>query len=92
MKFRIEKATDGKHKWVGIFDEKKHVPFGAIGYRDYTQHHDPLRRAAYLSRHRSRENWNDPQTAGSLSRWILWGNSTSIDRNVSAFKRKFLLA
>lgn len=92
MKFHLEKATDGKHKWVGVFDDKKHVPFGAVGYQDYTQHHDALRRAHYLTRHKSRENWSDPMSAGALSKWILWGESTSLSRNVASFRRRFSLA
>lgn len=88
----LQRATDGKHKWVAVFADGKRVPFGAVGYKDYTQHHDKLRRANYLSRHRSSESWNDPKTAGSLSRWILWGDSTSLEANLRAFKRRFSLA
>lgn len=88
---KLERATDGKHKWVAVFDDGTQTKFGAVGYQDYTQHKDPLRRANYLTRHRSRENWNNPKTAGALSRWILWGESTSIDANVRAFKRRFSL-
>ena len=69
----------------------KTVHFGASGMEDYTTSHDKERRQRYLDRHAANENWNDPTTAGSLSRWILWGDSTSFDRNVSAFKRKFSL-
>lgn len=93
MKFTLEPASDGVHKWVGVFtDETTHrrVPFGAKGYEDYTQHKNPLRRANYLSRHRSREDWNDPMTAGALSRWILW-ESTSLHEAVRKFKRRFSL-
>jgi len=88
---RLERATDGKHKWVAVFDDGKRVPFGAKGYEDYTQHHDKLRRANYLRRHRSRESWSNPRTAGALSRWILWGDSTSLDANLRAFRRRFSL-
>ena len=87
----LHRATDGKHKWVAVFADGKRVSFGAVGYKDYTQHHDKLRRANYLSRHRSSESWNDPRTAGALSRWILWGDSTSLEANLRAFKRRFSL-
>lgn len=95
MKFTLERASDGKHKWVGVFEDEgrtKHVPFGAVGYQDFTQHKDKLRRARYLMRHRSREAWNDPKTAGSLSRWLLWGDSTNLQTNVSSFRRRFSLS
>jgi hypothetical protein len=86
------KATDGTHKWVAVFADGKRVPFGAVGYQDYTQHKDPVRRSRYLMRHRSREAWNNPRTAGALSRWLLWGDSTSLEANLRAFKRRFSLA
>jgi len=30
-------------------------------------------------------------TAGSLSRWILWGDSTSLETNIRSFKQRFNL-
>ena len=63
--------------------------FGDSSMNDYTQHHDPERRRNYLARHKSRENWNDPTSAGSLSRYLLWGDSTSFQENLRAFKKRF---
>lgn len=94
MRFEIEKATDNKHKFVGVFTDdgkETRVPFGAKGMSDYTLHKDPARRRLYLMRHRARENWNSPKTAGSLSRWILWGDSTSLQTNLRNFKQRFSL-
>lgn len=87
----LVKATDSKHKWVAVFKDGTRTPFGSAGMSDYTIHKDKLRRANYLSRHRTRENWNDPKTAGSLSRHLLWGDSTSLDRNLASFRRRFSL-
>lgn len=91
----ITKSNRQGKKWRAQFLNKetgrsKTVHFGATGYEDFTQHGDKERRARYIDRH-SKEDWTDPTTAGALSRWILWGDSTSFDRNVSAFKRKFSL-
>lgn len=69
----------------------KEVHFGAKGYEDYTDHHDKERRANYLARHKAREDWNDPDTPGALSRWLLWGESTSLAKNIAAFRKKFNL-
>lgn len=79
-------------KWRALFSDGTHTDFGATGYQSYVDHHSKLRRANYLSRHRSRENWNDPKSAGALSRWILWGNSTSLDTNLAVYKKKFSLS
>lgn len=89
--FTLERATDGKHKFVGVFGDGKRIPFGAKGMSDYTIHKNPARRQLYLTRHRARENWNNPRTAGALSRWILWGDSTSLETNVRRFKERFSL-
>ena len=52
----------------------KTIHFGARGMSDYTQHKDKDRMKNYLARHSGTgEDWDDPMTAGALSRWILWG-------------------
>ena len=91
------KDTDGKHKLVAVFKNKetkrkRTVHFGQFGADDYTKTKNKEQRAKYLERHgRGRENWDDPTTAGSLSRYILWGDSTSLQKNITDFKKKFNL-
>jgi hypothetical protein len=91
----LVKSPNKDKKWRAIFrdddGEEHHTDFGAAGMTDYTLSGDKLRRANYLSRHRSRENWSNPQSAGALSRWLLWGDSTSLQTNLAAFKRRFSL-
>ena len=94
MKFTLHHSNKSGKKYAAVFTDgsyKKTIHFGATGYQDYTQHKDPQRRSNYLSRHRKNESWSNPQTAGALSRWILWGPSTSLQANVTNFKRKFHL-
>ena len=67
------------------------VHFGAEGMSDYTLHRDPARKRRYLARHAARENWDDPLTAGSLSRWVLWNKPTRT-ASIDDFKRRFRLA
>ena len=64
--------------------------FGARGYSDYTQHHDKERLERYKNRHRSRENWKDPTTAGSLALYILW-NKPTFRESVNDYKKRFNL-
>ena len=85
---KVKKANDGTHKYVAVFDDGKEVKFGASGYSDYTIHKDEARKERYLDRHRKNENWNDPQTPGALSRWILW-NKPSLQESINDFKRRF---
>lgn len=77
-------------KWRAVFSDGKHTDFGASAYTDYTISHDKEQRVRYITRHRNHsENWNNPRTAGSLARWILWGESTDLNSNLIAFKTKF---
>ena len=66
----------------------KTVAFGAAGMDDYTKTHDTDQRARYLKRHSRNENWNKLDSAGALSRWILWGESTSLLKNIAAYKNR----
>tara|TARA_R110000744_G_scaffold52793_1_gene112983 strand:- start:230 stop:523 length:294 start_codon:yes stop_codon:yes gene_type:complete len=42
----------------------------------------------YKKRHTVRENFNNPETAGSLSNHILW-NTRNLQTNIKQFKNKF---
>ena len=92
---RVEHAGDGVHKYKAVFLQEngrtKTTNFGAVGYSDYTKHKDKHRRELYLDRHRTTENWNDPTTAGALSKYLLWGDSTSFEQNLAHYKSHFQL-
>jgi len=68
----------------------KTTHFGASGMDDYTKTHDTEQRARYRKRHQ-KDLKGDPTKAGYLSYYILWGNSTSIQANISAYKSRFNL-
>jgi hypothetical protein len=91
----IKNSDKAEKKNVAIFTnkegKKKTIHFGQRTADDYTKTKDKKQRARYLQRHRKRENWDRPDTAGSLSRWILWGDSVSKRQNIASFKRRFKL-
>lgn len=66
----------------------KVVHFGKAHMSDYTLHKDPERKKRYIIRHRKNENWNDPVTAGALSRWVLW-NKPDLKESISDYKKRF---
>jgi len=95
-KMVIEKGTAKNKKLKAIFyDEKgkkiKTVQFGMEGSSTYIDHKDKKLRSRYIDRHRTNENWNDPQSAGALSRYLLWGDSTSLNTNIKKYKKMFKL-
>ena len=86
---KLEKTNDGIHKWLAIFNDGKTTKFGAYGMNDYTLTGDKEARRLYRVRHLKDLNTNDPQRAGYLSYYILWGESTNINTNVKSFNKKF---
>ena len=54
----------------------KTIYFGSSMYEDYTMHKNDTRKKLYIDRHKSKEDWNNPFTAGFWSRWILWNKKT----------------
>jgi hypothetical protein len=92
----IRRSHKPEKKYDAVFlkenGREKTVSFGAAGMSDFTKHKDKTRRARYLKRHAGMgEDWNKPDTPGALSKWILWGPSTSFRKNVKTFKRRFKL-
>ena len=93
--FDIEKSQQKNKKFKAIFkfnllgkERKRTIHFGDSRYEDYTQHHDKKRRMLYKDRHKT-DNIRNPISAGALSWYLLWGDSTSFQDNLKQFKKKF---
>lgn len=89
----IRPSHKKEKKWDAVFETasgtQKVVPFGQKGYSDYTKHKNPTRKQRYLHRHSGMgEHWNQPDTPGALSRWVLW-NKPSFRASVADFKKRF---
>ena len=54
----------------------KTVHFGAKGGSTYVDHKDPKTKANWEARHKVRENWKDYDSAGALSKHVLWNKPT----------------
>jgi hypothetical protein len=95
----IKPSTNEDKKLMAKFENNgrtKTIHFGAKGYMDYTKYYakDPaeakIKRDAYDARHKVNEDWSNPQTAGTLSKFILW-NKPSIEASKRDFKKRFNL-
>jgi len=95
MKVVIKPSTSSGKKYMAIFTQEgkkiKTTHFGASGASDFTKNKDPKRKASYLARHKSNENWNDYKSAGSLSRYILW-NKPTLSASIASYKSRFRLS
>ena len=70
--------------------ERKRVHFGQKGSSTYIDHKDDKKKDAYIARHKVNENFNNPLSSGSLSRYILW-NRTTLSASIADFKKRFNL-
>lgn len=91
----IRESKRADKKMVAYFQDRNsdkvyQVHFGQKGASDFTKHKDPVRKERYLMRHESRENWNNPLSAGALSRWLLW-NKPTLQASIVDFKKRFNL-
>lgn len=73
---------------TNAYGKMKTIHFGQRGSRTYLDHKDIDIKFAYIKRHKKRENWNDPYTAGFWSRWILW-NKPTLRGSIMDIKRKY---
>lgn len=91
---KISKSTKPEKKMMAVFQldngRSRKVHFGARGMEDYTKTKNKEQRKRYLDRHRKRENWDAPMTAGALSRWILWDKETKA-ASITSYKKRFSL-
>ncbi len=78
----VFKYDDGKTKTTH---------FGASGMDDYTLTKDKEQRKRYRDRHKKDLSTKDPTKAGYLSYYILWGDSSSINKNIADFKKRYNL-
>ncbi len=83
--FRIHKG--GKVIKVTHFGQRN-PKFGT-----YIDHGDKERRKNYIARHEVREKkfYKDSQRASTLSRFLLWGDKTTLEGNLKDYKKRFNL-
>jgi len=95
----ISRSSNSEKKLMAVFEDSegkkiKTTHFGQRGASDYTKHGEKERMERYLERHgggtttSTKEDWKDPTTAGSLSRWILW-NKPGLKSSFDDYKRRF---
>lgn len=88
-----ESNRKGK-RFVAVFSDNTIIHFGLDAGTTYIDIGDKQMRKNYIARHRGsgKEDWTDPKTAASLSRWILWGDSTSLEKNIEEYIKRFNLS
>ena len=99
MKIEIKNSQAKGKRFVALFtDEKgktKKVNFGLKNPKrgTYIDLGDKEVRKNYIARHEATEKkfYKDPMRPATLSRFILWGESTSLKQNIQNYKNKYNL-
>lgn len=100
MELEIEPSKVKHKRFVAIFKDQngkevKRTNFGLKNPRfgTFIDHGDKNRRKNYIARHEVREKkfYKNPQRASTLSRFILWGDSSDLDTAIQDYKTKFKL-
>jgi len=98
----IKESTNPKKKLMAVFKNKKTgrnktVHFGSKGNKDFTIYSEEesskvasSKRKAYIARHKVKEDWSNPFSAGALSRYILWEKPT-VQASIEYYRKKFKL-
>jgi len=85
----IVNSKSKNKRFTAVFSDGSRFDFGLKNGSTYI---DGMRtkqeRDNYIKRHKVNENWNKIN-AGSLSRYILWGDSKDINVNIQDYKRRF---
>ena len=90
MKFiSLKKSNKPNKKLVITFTEPDlTIHFGSKNSSTFLDHYDKVKRSNYLKRHKVNEDWNQVN-AGSLSRYLLWGDTSDLYKNLINYLDKF---
>ena len=90
---RVVKSDQPDKKFTAVFltpeGRTRTTHFGAKGMDDYTITKDKEQRDRYRTRHKKDLKTRDPTRAGFLSMFLLWGEHTSLERNIEDYKKRF---
>jgi hypothetical protein len=91
---KIVKSDKPEKKMMAVFESDsgrtKTIHFGSRGMDDYTITKDKEQMERYLKRHKSAENWSKADSAGALSRYVLW-SATTLEQGIRNYKNRFNL-
>ena len=65
--------------------------FGQIGGKTYLDEGNKKKRSAFRARHKGDLKTKDYKRPGFLSFYLLWGEHTSLKKNIDDYKNKFNL-
>ena len=100
LELKIKNSNIKDKRFTALFIDKngKVVKTTNFGLKNpvigtFIDHGDRERRKNYIARHEVREKkfYKDPQRASTLSRYILWGDSSNLKEAIEQYKKKYNL-
>ena len=88
---RVVRNTKGDKEFTAYFlkdGKEKITRFGTSSNFLLNSSKTEADRKAYISRHKVNENWNDPTSAGALSRYLLC-ETRSLTKNIRRFRKRY---
>jgi hypothetical protein len=93
----VEAQPKTKKRFTAIFRIHKGgkiikiTHFGQIGGTTYIDEGNKEKRKNYIARHKKDLETKDFKRAGYLSMFLLWGEHTTLKKNLISYKKKFNL-
>ena len=85
----FKKSPKKDKKYVMVFrNPTRTLHFGSKTSKTFVESGGEEKKKNYLKRHRVNEDWTKIN-AGSASRFILWGDSKSIEKNLDDYIKRF---
>ena len=63
------------------------IHFGAEGGSTFIDHKDPVKKAAWIARHKNDKGWDDPTKGIFYSRHLLWGDTPDLKKQMLFLKK-----
>lgn len=84
------KSERDKKRFKAVFkNPSRTVHFGLKGANTFIDGADKKVRDAYLKRHKSDLETNDPLRAGYLSYYVIWGKHRDVEKNLKDYLKRF---
>jgi hypothetical protein len=84
----IKASTRKGKRFMAIFKNGTITHFGLKNGSSFIDHGDEVKRQNYIARHAT-EDWTNPYTPASLSRYLTWGNHKTLEANHQEYMKKF---
>ena len=88
MQIEISPSTRADKKFQAVVDDQKTINFGSKSASDFTLDEEKAHKEKYEKRHKKREGWTDPKTAGFYAKNILW-NKHTIQASIKDTNQRF---